>query len=270
MWDTERTEKLDPGRRLINDCFWAVAPAYGAGVFLVDMEKADALIRRVREEQGVHVRYLHLFIRACGLALARFPGVKAMLDGNRRILHPSTVDIGVSAAGTTNYAPVVLLKEVDKKDLATLAREMTEGAERARADEQEFLKKIQFIGRFLPFGWLRRWAIRLAFRFAGVRRSIAGAFQITYLPEEMLFIYRLNTAAVMAIGHVRVRPAVVDGKVVPRKSVYFTLSIDHRVVDGKVPMLFAYEFIRLMENPEEILEPGNALEDRRGQTLPTP
>lgn len=256
MWDGEKTERLDPGRRLINDCFSCVYPAYGAGVFVIDMEKADALIQRVREEQGVHVRYLHLFIRACGLALARFPSVKAMLDGSRRILHPSTVDIGVSAAGTTNYAPVVLLNDVAKKDLATLTREMTEGAERVRTEEQEFLEKIKFIGRFLPFGWLRRWAIRLAFRFAGVRRSIAGSFQITYLPEEIVFLHRLNTAAAMAIGHVKVRPAVVDGEVVPRKSVYFTLSIDHRVVDGKVPMLFAYEFIRLMENPEELLEPG--------------
>jgi len=253
MWDRERTEKLDPGRRLINDCFTAVAPAYGAGVFLVDMEKADELIQRLREKQGVHVRYLHLFIRACALALARFPAVHALLDGSRRILHPSTVDIGVSAAGTTNYAPVVLLEDVDKKDLESLTREMTEGAEKARAEEQEFLKKIKILGLFLPFAWLRRWMIRLAFRFARVRRSIAGSFQITYLPEEIVFLHRLNTAAVMAIGQVKERAAVVDGKVVPRKSVYFSLSIDHRVVDGKVPMLFAYEFIRLMENPEELL-----------------
>jgi len=255
MWDQERTEKLGPGRRLVNDCFSAVAPAYGAGVFSIDMENADQLIQRMRHEQGVHIRYLHLFIRACGLALARFPGLHAMLDGSRRILHPSTVDIGVSAAGTTNYAPVVLLEDVAKKDLGTLTREMTEGAEKARAEEQEFLKKIDFIGRFLPFAWLRRWMVRLAFRFAGIRRSIAGSFQITYLPEEIVFLHRLNTAAAMAIGHVKQRPAVVNGEVVPRKSVYFSLSIDHRVVDGKVPMLFAYEFIRLMENPELLLEP---------------
>jgi 2-oxoglutarate dehydrogenase E2 component (dihydrolipoamide succinyltransferase) len=261
MWDKERTEKLDPGRKLINECFSAVAPAYGAGVFLVDMEKAYALIRNMREEHGVHVRYLHLFIRACALALARFPEVRAMLDGDRRILYPSTVDIGVSAAGTTNYAPVVLLEDVDKKDLASLTREMKEGAEKARAEEQEFLKKIKILGWFLPFGWLRRWAIRFAFRFASVRRSIAGSFQISYLPEEILFIHRLNTSAMLAIGQVKERAAVVDGKVVPRRSVYFSLPIDHRVVDGKVPMLFAYEFIRLMENPELLLEgadPGSA------------
>jgi len=258
MWDHERTEKLGPGRRLVNECFSAVAPAYGAGVFSVDMENADRLIQRIRAEQGVHVRYLHLFIRACALALARFPGLHAMLDGSRRLLHPSTVDIGVSAAGTTNYAPVVLLESADRKDLASLAREMSEGAERARAQEREFLERLEFLGRFLPFAWLRRWAIRLAFRFARVRRSIAGSFQITYLPEEIVFLHRLNTAAAMAIGHVKERPAVVEGRVVPRKSVYFSLAIDHRVVDGKVPMLFAYEFIRLMEHPELLLEPPEA------------
>lgn len=254
MSEWKHKETLTPGRRLINDTFMCIDPAYGFGVFWVDMEEAHNLIQQIKEKQDVPLTYLHFFIRACGLALARYPQVNAMIDGDRRILHPSTVDIGVSAAGTTNYAPVVHLKSVDKKDLATLARELKEGAEKARADEQEFLRQINWIGRFLPFRWLRRALIRFAFRFAKVRRTVASTFQISCLPEEIVVPFRLTTTSLMGIGMVRERPAVVDGKVVPRKSVYIAVPVDHRVVDGKVPMLFVMEVIRLMENPRLLIE----------------
>jgi len=254
MQEWNRIEKLDPGRRLVNDAFMCAEPAYGFGVFWVDMEKAHRLVQVLKENQGIPITYLHLFIRACGLSLARHPQVQAMLDGDRRILHPASVDIGVSAAGATNYAPVVLLRSVDQKDLATLVRELQEGAKKARDEEADFLRKLRVIGRFLPFRWLRRMLIRLAFRFAGVRRSVAGCFQITCLPEEIIVPFRLTTTALMGIGQVRERPAVVDGRVVPRKSVYIAVPVDHRVVDGKVPMLFVYEVIRLMENPHLLVE----------------
>jgi hypothetical protein len=138
--------------------------------------------------------------------------------------------------------------------LATLALELQEAAEKARAGEAEFLRKLDWVGRFLPFRWLRRLLIRFAFRFGKVRRGVAGNFQISCLPEEIIVPFRLNTTALMGLGHIRDRAAVVDGQVVPRKSVHFSICIDHRVVDGKEPMLFAYEVIRLMESPHLLLE----------------
>jgi len=256
MSEWNQVEKLGPGRRLVNDIFMSVEPAYGFGVFWVDMEEAHDFIQRFKQDQGIQLTYLHLFIRACGLALAKYPVVRAMLDGGRRILHPTGSDIAVSAAGTTNYAPVVHLTNVEQKDLATLATELKEGAEKVRAEEEEFLKQINWIGRFLPFQWMRRGLIRLCLRFAKFRRSVAGTFQITCLPEEIMVPFRLLTTALMGIGKVRERPAVVDGKVVPRKSVYICIPVDHRVVDGKVPMHFAEEVIRLVENPEMMNRPA--------------
>ena len=81
-----------------------------------------------------------------------------------------------------------------------------------------------------------------------------GSFQITSLPEEMVVPFRLSTTSLMGIGEIRERALVIDGKVVPRRSVYIAVPIDHRVVDGRVPMLFVKEVIRLMENPDLLLE----------------
>jgi len=257
MSEWTRVEKLNPGRRLINDMFMSIDPGYGFGVFWVDMEEAHAFVQRIKQEHEVPLTYLHLFIRACGLALAKYPEVNAMLDGNRKILHPAGADIAISVAGTTNYAPVVLLKNVEQKDLFTLAAELRDGTVKARDEEEAFLRSINRIGRFLPFRWLRRGLIRFALRFARFRRSVAGTFQITSLPEEIMVPFRLLTTALMGIGKVRERPAVVDGKVVPRKSVYICIPVDHRTVDGKVPMHFVEEVIRLVEHPELMMQPSN-------------
>ena len=250
MQDWERIERLDAGRRLINDGFMSTSPAYASGVFWVDMHEAHGFIERTREAEGIRLTYLHLFIRACGLALDKYPQVNAMLDGDRRILHPASIDIGVSVAGTTNYSPVVVLTEVNEKDLPTIAAELMEGTKKAQAEEAEALRKLTLIGRFLPFRWLRRMLLQLAFRFATVRRNIVGTFQITCVSEEMIIVNRLTTSAMMSLGQVRERPAVIAGKVVPRKSAYICLPIDHRVLDGITPMKFAHEVIRLMENPD--------------------
>jgi len=110
----ERIERLGPGRRLINDSFMCATPVFATGVFWVDMEEASAFIQHIRESQGLHLTYFHLLLRACGLALARHPQVKAMIDRDRRIVHPASIDIGVSVVGTTNFAPVFVLTGVNK------------------------------------------------------------------------------------------------------------------------------------------------------------
>lgn len=254
MADWQRIERLNLGQRLINDSFLWASPVYGTGVFWVDMEEAGEFIREAREAQGLRLGYLHLLIRACGIALAKFPQVYAMIDGDRRIVYPGSIDIGVSVEGSTNVAPVVVLTEVDKKDLATLVAELREGAERARSREAAQIRKINWLGRLLPFRWIRRILIPFAHRSARVRRRVVGTFQITSLNEEMIIYNRLNASTILFLGQVRERPAVIEGKVVPRRSAYLSLGVDHRVLDGALPMRFMHEVIRLLENPRLLAE----------------
>jgi pyruvate dehydrogenase E2 component (dihydrolipoamide acetyltransferase) len=253
MSDWERIERLDFGRRLINDSFLCASPVYGTGVFWVDMEAAAAFLHELREAQGIRAGYLHLLIRACGLALARYPQVYAMIDRERRIVYPGSIDIGVSVEGSTNVAPVVVLTGVDRKDLPTIVRELREGAERARGEEAAQLRRINRLGRLLPFRWLRRLLIPIAYRSATVRRRVVGTFQITSLNEEMIIYNRLNASTILFLGQVRERPAVIEGNVVPRRSAYLSLGVDHRVVDGALPMRFMHEVIRLLQSPALLL-----------------
>ena len=262
MSNWERIERLGPGRRLINDSFLCATPVYGTEVFWADMEEAGAFLKQFRASHGFPLNYLHLLIRACGLALARYPQVSAMIDRDRRIVHPDSIDIGVSVEGTTNFAPVVVLTGVNKKDLRTIAEELREGARKARLEEAATLRKINWIGRLLPFRRVRRMLIPLAYRSAKVRRRMVGNFQVTSLNAEMILYHRLSTSTLMSLGQVRERPAVIQGKVVSRKSAYICLAVDHRVLDGVTPMKFAHEVIRLLENPRLLAEAEGDGENR--------
>ena len=51
------------------------------------------------------------------------------------------------------------------------------------------------------------------------------------------------------VGAVKERPAVVDGKVVPRPMLTVTATIDHRFVDGFQGAALAREFHRVFDDP---------------------
>ena len=63
-----------------------------------------------------------------------------------------------------------------------------------------------------------------------------------------------DSLTMLSMGPVRETPAVIEGKVVPRKSAYICLAVDHRVLDGIIPMKFAHEVIHLLENPRLLVK----------------
>ncbi|MGE5200955.1 MAG: 2-oxo acid dehydrogenase subunit E2, partial [Acidobacteriota bacterium] len=73
-------------------------------------------------------------------------------------------------------------------------------------------------------------------------RGVEAVFGIIYPPQ----------VALVGLGKPVERPAVVDGKVVPRRTVVATLSADHRVSDGHRGALFLAEMDRLLQAPEKL------------------
>ena len=60
-------------------------------------------------------------------------------------------------------------------------------------------------------------------------------------------------SAVLAVGTVQSKPAVVDGEIVIRDMMTATLSADHRIVDGSEGAQFIIEVKRLLETPVELV-----------------
>ena len=54
---------------------------------------------------------------------------------------------------------------------------------------------------------------------------------------------------ILGIHRVRPTPVVKDGQIVVRDVMHVSVTSDHRLVDGHEAAAFAYEVIRLLEDP---------------------
>jgi pyruvate dehydrogenase E2 component (dihydrolipoamide acetyltransferase) len=84
-----------------------------------------------------------------------------------------------------------------------------------------------------------------------------GTFTISnlgmYGVEEFTAIINPPEGAILAVGATKREPTVVGEAVVPRYRMRFTLSSDHRIIDGALAAEFLRTLTRLIENPWRIV-----------------
>lgn len=85
-----------------------------------------------------------------------------------------------------------------------------------------------------------------------------GTFTITSLGvhpiEEFSAIINIPEAAILAVGRILLQPVVVGQQIVPGHVLKLTLSVDHRIIDGRL----AAQFLSCIK---ELLEAGDPLAD---------
>ncbi|WP_027882857.1 dihydrolipoamide acetyltransferase family protein [Meiothermus rufus] len=196
----------------------------------VDMTELVALRTRLKAEaeaQGVRLSYLPFIFKAVAQALKKFPALNSSLDeASQEIVLKRYYNIGMAVA-TENGLVVPVVKEVDRKSLLELAREVNDLADRARS------------GKLNP-------------------EDMSGStFSITNIGSiGALFsfpIINVPDAATLGIHSIQKRPVVdAHDQVVVRHMMYISLSFDHRLVDGAEAARFCKEIIRLLEKPERL------------------
>jgi pyruvate dehydrogenase E2 component (dihydrolipoamide acetyltransferase) len=84
-----------------------------------------------------------------------------------------------------------------------------------------------------------------------------GTFTLTNLGMFRVDVFQaiLNPpqSAILAVGRVAERPAVVGGQVVARPTAVLSLSCDHRVLDGALAAQFLGRVVELIEQPYGLL-----------------
>ena len=195
----------------------------------VRMDEAVRIQKQIRETVtgAEKLTISDLVMRACALALQRFPNVNASWGGDH-IEVKRRINIGFAVAQPKGLV-VPVLKDVDAKDLIQISIESRQLIERARA------------GKPSPQD------------LEGGTFSISnlGMFGIT----EFAAVVNLPEAAILAVGAVRDQPVVENGQVVPGKTMTMTLSVDHRVLYGADGAQFLAEVRRLLENPVSLVLP---------------
>lgn len=197
-------------------------------VMPIDMEKAMNLLAELNEQtpqQKITVN--DLIVKACAVALSRYPDVNVSYTPDDKIRRYDTIDIGI-AVGTDNGLVIPVVPDCGAKTLRQIAAEARVLIEKARS------------GSLTP------------------QEMSGGTFSTTNLGmfgiEEFSAIINPPESAILAIG--AVTPEVVvdaNGNFIARRRMRVTLSCDHRSVDGLLGAKFLQELKRLLESPLNLL-----------------
>jgi pyruvate dehydrogenase E2 component (dihydrolipoamide acetyltransferase) len=189
------------------------------------VELRERLKEALASELGFNVGYNDLFIKLVAHALRELSYMNARLEGET-IRQLREIHIAL-AVDTDRGLLVPVIRHADGKGVAKIAREVRELVERART------------GKALP-------------------DELSGStFTITNLGmheiDAFTPIINLPETAILGVGRIKARPAVVEGKLCVRQTMWLSLTFDHRLVDGAPAARFLQRIKQLVENPYLLL-----------------
>jgi pyruvate dehydrogenase E2 component (dihydrolipoamide acetyltransferase) len=195
-----------------------------------DITDLDAIITRNLEAtraKGVTLTLTSFLLKAAALALLRHPTFNASLDpAAGEMVLKRYYNLGVAVA-TERGLIVPVLREIDRKPVLEIARELGALAQRVR-DGKATLDDLR-----------------------------GGTFTITNIGAlggtAAIPIINYPEVAILAVARARPEPVVRQGQIVPRLMLPLTLTFDHRIADGADGARFAAEIVQLLEAPERLL-----------------
>jgi pyruvate dehydrogenase E2 component (dihydrolipoamide acetyltransferase) len=195
-----------------------------------DITELDAVVRGGFEParaQGIYLTLTSFLLKAVATALTKHPVFNASLDpGAGELVLKRHYHLGVAVA-TDRGLIVPVVRDVDRKPVLEVARELAALAQRVR-DGKAALDDLRG-GTF---------TVTNIGALGGT-----GAIPIINYPE----------VAILALARARLEPVVRDGAIVPRLLLPLTLTFDHRVADGADGARFAAEIVALLETPGRLL-----------------
>lgn len=184
---------------------------------------------KFKEQYGVGIGFMSFFTKAITIALAKFPQVNAMIDGDELIFH-KYADVGIAVSAPKGLV-VPVIRNAESLSLAEIELRIKELAGRAREN------KIT------------------------LEEMTGGTFTITNggVFGSMMSTPILNPpqSAILGMHNIIERPIAVNGQVVIAPMMYVALSYDHRVIDGRESVSFLVMVKELLENPSRMLFEGN-------------
>ncbi len=179
---------------------------------------------------GLGLGYMSFFTKAVTRALALFPDVNSMIDGDFKTAY-DFCDISIAVSGPKG----LMVPVVRNAELLTF-----------RGVEAE----------------IKRLAIKSRDGQITVDDMTGGTFTITNggVFGSMLSTPIINPpqSGILGMHNIIERPIAVDGKVEIHPMMYVALSYDHRIIDGRESVGFLVAVKEALENPLELLMNGDA------------
>ena len=196
----------------------------------IDMSAAMSFRRQLNEalaEEGDRVSVNDLILMALTKALIKYPKWNSIFDGDKLIGHPS-INLGVAIALDEGLiVPAVI--DIQNMSLVEISRAVRDLGKRARGDGGNLTQAELTQGTF---------------GISNLGMFGTDIFSAIIVPPN---------AGIIAVGTVKEKPVVRDGKVVVASMMNATISADHRVGDGAEAAVFLGEFQKNLENPARLM-----------------
>jgi pyruvate dehydrogenase E2 component (dihydrolipoamide acetyltransferase) len=187
--------------------------------FRVQVNQAEA------KAAGVKVTMVALLLKACVAALREFPDFNASLDGDE-LVRKHYYHLGF-AADTPQGLLVPVIRDVDKKGLLELARELSELSGKAREGK---LGPAEMSGGTFSIS------------------SLGGIGGTGFTP-----IINAPEVAILGVARAATKPVWNGTEFVPRLMMPLSLSYDHRVIDGAAAARFVVYLAAVLADLRRVL-----------------
>jgi pyruvate dehydrogenase E2 component (dihydrolipoamide acetyltransferase) len=171
------------------------------------------------------ITYNDVIVKACALALGRYPRINASYEDEGIVIHPN-INIGVAVAVEEGLI-LPVIRECERLSLLEISR----AAHRLVAKSSR--------GGFTSD------------ELSGATFSISNMGMLGI--EHFAAVIVPPQAAILAVSAIKDRPVVRNGQLAVGKTMMMTGSFDHRIVDGVVAGRFLQELKRFLENPSSLL-----------------
>ncbi len=174
-----------------------------------DITEMEVFRKELGEEyskQGIKITPLAFLLKAVVTAMQQYPNFNSSLDASgENLVLKKYFHIGV-AVDTPDGLMVPVLRDVDQKGMAQLAKELGEISTKAREKK-------------LPATAMQGGCFTIS--------SLGGIGGTAFTP-----IINAPEVAILGVSRASIKPVFKEGEFVPRLMLPLSLSYDHRVIDG--------------------------------------
>jgi len=191
-------------------------------------EAKERLEKEIEEKYGANLSYTGILLKLVSKALRQHLILNAIMEEDEaRVIGNINISVAVQSEKLGLVVPV--MRDVDKKPLGIISKELDEIAEKARKGTLTF------------------------------DDVVGGTFTVTNLGmldsvDSFTPIINPPQSAILGVGRIVDETVVVDGKVEVRPMCTFSLTVDHRLIDGYPASQFLAALKKIISNPLPHLE----------------
>lgn len=194
---------------------------------ITDLENFRHAKQKEAERQNIKLTLISFLLKAVVVVLEKYPGFNVSLAASgEELILKRYYHIGI-AVNTDNGLVVPVIRDVDQKGLFELATEISDKSERARNNQ---LKREDIEGGCFTIS------------------SLGGIGGGQFTP-----IVNTPEVAILGVSRATLQPVHENGSFVPRLLLPFSLSYDHRVIDGVAGARFTEELRTVLTDIRHIL-----------------